>query len=93
MGYILVVSIRLFLGIILGLGLPKIPVFAGMFQKKVGISLLNDLSMIEYGYLVTKLAGGKPVADVDCRFVPNDLVEVLVDFHLRDGIQSGSGFI
>ena len=88
------VSLSRFLRVILGLCVPQLIVFSGGVGQQVLVgALLDDLTVVEDGDLIAELAGGQPVADVDGRFVPRDLVELGVDLRLGHGVERGGGFI
>lgn len=87
-------SLCRFLRVILGLRVPQLIVFSGgVGQQALVGALLDDLAVVKDGDLIAELAGGQPVADVDGRFVPRDLVELGVDLRLGHGVERGGGFI
>ena len=52
-------------------------------------ALLDDLAVVEHGDLITELAGGQPVADINCSLIARDLVELCVDLGFSQWVQGG----
>ena len=56
-------------------------------------ALLDDLAVVEHGDLITELAGGQPVADINCSLIARDLVELCVDLRFSHRVQGGGRLI
>ena len=48
---------------------------------------------MEYGDLITELAGRQTVADIDRRLILYDLIELVIDLRLGKRVKSGGGLV
>ena len=72
-------SICVLFRIILRLCVPKSVVFAAPIGEQfVMAALLDDLSFVKHGNLVTEFTGGQPVGDIDRGLIACDLIELIV---------------
>lgn len=74
--------------------MPELIVFAGDISHQFGVSaLLNNSTLMEYGDLITELAGGQPVRDIDCSLISCNLIELAVNFRFRNRIRRSGRLI
>ena len=67
--------------------MPQLIIFSGFICYKCLVrALLYDGAFMEYYDLITELAGGQPVADVDSGFVTCDVIEFFIDLGLGDRV-------
>lgn len=69
-------------------------VFAGFVcHQLIMAALLHNLTAVKHGDLIAEPAGGKPVADINGGFVPDDLIKVGVNLRFRHRVKGGGGFV
>ena len=80
------------LRIILRLCVPERVVFAAPIGEQFGVTtLLHDRALVEHGDLVTELAGGQAVGDIDGSLIACDLIKLTVDLRLAMGSSAAVG--
>lgn len=74
--------------------MPEFIVFSGdiSHQLRVG-ALLNNGALMEHGNFIAELTGGQPVGDIDCGLISGNLIELTVNFRLRNRIKRGGRLI
>lgn len=81
-------------GIILRLSIPELMILARFIRQQFLMSpLLDDLSLMKDGNLITELAGGETVADINGSLISHYIVKFTVNLRLRHRVQGRSGLI
>ena len=66
----------LFSSIILRQGIPEFRIPAALLTQQFIVSSgLHHLPCVEHRYLVAETTGGQPMADIDSRLIPGNLIE------------------
>ena len=74
--------------------MPKCVVFTARFGNKLFMAaLLNNSSLVKNQNPAAEAAGGKAMADINCGFILDDLIEFSVHFKFGHRVERGGRFI